>query len=127
MSTEREALDYLGEFLITHHRDKALSTLEKALKGSWKAKSLEDFQSVVQSLSNERREKLFDGFAHIISDALHDVLFNLQEENHFNNRIKLLVDGYDAVKISDGLHGEQYGKDGWIERFSEYKARIKYR
>ena len=44
------------------------------------------------------------------------MLFNLQEENHFQNRIKILVDDYDVVKISDGLHGGQYGKNGWIEK-----------
>jgi hypothetical protein len=60
-------------------------------------------------------------FEFIITGALHDLLFNLIEENHFADRIKLLVDNYDAVKISDGLHGEQFSKDGWIEKFSAYK------
>ncbi|MEP7137629.1 MAG: hypothetical protein ABI904_22115 [Chloroflexota bacterium] len=123
MPTEKEALDYLGEFLMKNYRDRALSTLEKAFKGDWESKSLQDFQDNLQSLSSEQQEKLFDGFEHIISGALHDLLFNLQEENHFKNRIKLLVDGYNVVKISDGIHGEQHGKDGWIEKFSEYKEK----
>ena len=58
----------------------------------------------------------------MIHGALHDLLFGLQEENHFTGRIKILVDEYDVVQISDGIHGEQYIKDGWIEKFSTYKS-----
>lgn len=123
MPTEKEALDYLGEFLMKHHRDRALFTLEKAFAGEWKAESLQNFQAVLRDLSREQRDKLYEGFESMISGVLHDLLFNLQEENNFANRIKLFVDGYDAVKISDGLHGEQYSEDGWIERFSKYKKK----
>jgi hypothetical protein len=121
MPTEKEALDYLGEFLMKNHRDRALSTLEKAFEGKWKSKTLRNFQDALKHLSSEEQERLFKGFTYIISGALHDVLFNLYEENNFENRIKLLVDGYDAVEISDGIHGEQYGEDGWIQKFSQYK------
>jgi|SRR5215207_3413900 len=121
MSTEKESLAYLGEFLMKNHRDRALLTLDKAFKGKWKSISLQDFQEVLQSLSSDQRDTLFKGFEHIISGALHDLLFNFDEESHFKNRIKLVVDGYDAVKISDAIYGEQYGEDGWIQRFSQYK------
>jgi hypothetical protein len=123
MPTEKESLDYLGKFLIKYHRDQSLFALETAFTGNWKGESLKDFQEVLKSLSSDQKEKLFDGFEHILTGALHDILFALQEENHFKNRIHLMVDGYDAVKISDGLHGEQFSEDGWIERFSKYKKR----
>lgn len=123
MPTQEESLDYLGEFLMKYYRDQALLTLDTAFKGGWKVESLQSFQTVIQSLSSDQKEKLFDGFDHIITGALHDLLFGLQEENHFKKRIHLTVDGYDAVKISDGLHGEQFSEDGWIERFSKYKKK----
>src|SRR5260221_9556664 len=123
MPTERESLDYLVEFMMKHHRDQTLFTLETAFKGDWKAESLQGFQDVLKSLLSEQQEKLFDGFEHIITGALHDLLFALQEENDFKNRIHLTVDGYDEVKTSDGLHGEQFGNNGWIERFSKYKKK----
>jgi hypothetical protein len=121
MPTQKEALDYLGEFLMKCHRDQALFTLETAFKGGWKVESFQGFQEVIKSLSSEQQEKLFDGFESMITGALHDLLFSLQEENDFKNRIHLMVDGYDAVKMSDGLHGEQFTDDGWIARFSKYK------
>jgi hypothetical protein len=123
MPTKKESLEYLGEFLMTNHRDKTLLTLEKAFKGDWKAQSFQDFQDVLQNFSSEQQEKLFDGFELILAGTLHDFLFAVQEENDFKNRIHLIVDGYDAIKISDGLHGEQFGDDGWIERFSKYKKK----
>jgi len=123
MPTEKESLGYLGEFLMKCHRDQTLFTLETAFKGDWKGEPLQGFQDVIKGLSSEQQEKLFDGFEFIITGALHDLLFSLQEENDFKNRIHLLVDGYDAVKISDGLHGEQFTDDGWIERFSKYRKK----
>ena len=78
---------------------------------------------MLKSLSSEPQEKIIGGFEHIITGALHDLLFALHEENVFKNRIHLLVDGYDIVNISDGLHGEQFGDNGWIERFSKYKKK----
>lgn len=53
-----------------------------SFEGKWKANSLESFQAVLQILSKEQKEKLFEGFEYIISGTLHGVLFNLQEENH---------------------------------------------
>lgn len=123
MPTEKESLDYLGEFLMKYYRDQTLFILETAFKGDWKVESFQGIQDVLKSLSSEQQEKLFDGFEHIITGALHDLLFALQEENHFKNRIQLIVDGYDAVKISDGLHGEQFSDDGWVARFSKYKEK----
>jgi len=118
MKPEKEALDYLGEFLMKNYRDRTLSTLETAFKKSWKSESFQEFQNFLQDLLEKQRDLLFKRFEHLISGALHDILFNLQEENHFNNRIQLLVDEEDVVKISDGIQGEQYN---WIKKFSKLR------
>ena len=43
--------------------------------------------------------------------------------NYISNEenIKLLVEQEDICELSDGLSGELYTSDGWIERFSSYK------
>jgi hypothetical protein len=120
MPTEKESLDYFGQFLIKNYRDKALKTLEIAIANKWKNKSYKDFQKFLQSLTEQQQKVLFDGFQLMLDGALHDLLFNIQEENHFISRIKILVDGYDAIQISDGIHGEQFGENGWIEKYSQY-------
>ena len=61
MPTQKESLDYLGEFLMKCHRDQTLFTLETAFKGGWKVESFQGFQDVLKSLSSEQQKKLFDG------------------------------------------------------------------
>ena len=121
MPTEKEALVYFGEFLMKNYRDKALKTLEMAMNNQWKSEAFEEFQSFLQTLNESQQELLFSGFQRLIDNALHDLLFGLQEENHFASRIKILVDEHNVLEVSDGIHGEQYSKDGWIEKFSDYK------
>ena len=121
MPTEKESLDYFGQFLMKNYRDKALKALEIAITNKWKSKSFKEFQDFLQTLTESQQRMLFVGFRQIIDGALHDLLFSLQEENHFTDRIKILVDEHNIVQASDGIHGEQYSKDGWIEKFSSYK------
>lgn len=122
MSTKEEALNYFGQFLMKNYRDKTLSALDSALADKWKSESLQEFQAFSQTLTEQQRKNLFSGFKRLIDGALHDLLFNIQEETNFEGRIQILVDGYDVVKISDGIHGEQFGENGWIEKYSNYKT-----
>jgi hypothetical protein len=121
MPTEKESLDYFGQFLMKNYRDKALKTLEIAMTNQWKIEPLKEFQDILQTLNQSQQKILFDGFQKIIDGALYDLLFDLQEENHFTSRIQILVDKNDIVQISDGICDEQFGKDGWIEKYSQYK------
>jgi hypothetical protein len=34
----------------------------------------------------------------------------------------LFVDGIEVAKLSDGLHGEIFGDEGWIVRYSKYPS-----
>ena len=45
---------------------------------------------------------------------MHDLLFALQEESDAAGAIRLFVDGQEVAKLSDGLHGEIFGKRRWI-------------
>jgi hypothetical protein len=121
MPQKKEALDYFGQFLMKNYRDKTLNTLDVALANKWKSVSLREFQAFLQTLNDQQRKTLSKGFQYLLDSALHDLLFSLQEENHFEGRIQILVDGYDVVELSDGIHGEQFGEDGWIEKYSDFK------
>ena len=39
-----------------------------------------------------------------------------------NDEIVVLCDGENIKELSDGLSGELYTEDGWIERFSQIKS-----
>ena len=36
--------------------------------------------------------------------------------------LQLIFQGVDLKEVSDGLSGELYTEDGWIQKFSEYKV-----
>ena len=49
MPTEKESLDYFGQFLMKNYRDKALKALEIAITNKWKSKSFKEFQDFLQT------------------------------------------------------------------------------
>jgi hypothetical protein len=111
-------LDKLGSFLMTNLRDRGISFAETALDGAWKAPSLIKLQQQLASLSPEQKELVLDCVARSIDHSIHDFLFALTEQR---DKVELSINGHDAVPLSDGLHGEAYGEQGWIHRFSKYR------
>ena len=55
-----------------------------------------------------------------IDGAIHDLLFTLQDSHDRNLGVEILVDGKNVAEVSDGLHGEPNGEQGWIARFSQF-------
>jgi hypothetical protein len=65
---------------------------------------------------------LRDLVEHITTTGMHDLLFALQEQADAGGAIRVLVDGNEVARVSDGLHGEIFGEDGWIARYSRYPS-----
>jgi len=55
-----------------------------------------------------------------IDSAIHAFLFSLQEGEYEGKSVQVVVAGSDVNELSDGLHGEPYGNEGWISRFSKF-------
>ena len=53
---------------------------------------------------------------------MHDILFALQESHDCKSGIEIMVDGTAVGEHSDGLHGEIFGDEGWIVRFSSHPS-----
>lgn len=53
----------------------------------------------------------------IVDITIHSFLNYISNEEN----VKFLVEQEDICELSDGLSGELYTSDGWIERFSSYK------
>ena len=71
-------------------------------------------------MSDEQRNVIRDTAEHLITTGMHDFLFAVQEVSDADGSIRLEVDGIEIAKTSDGLHGEIFTEEGWIERFSRY-------
>jgi hypothetical protein len=120
MTTDRETLDKLGRFLMSNLRDSGIDFIDGLAEGRWKAPVLLPLQADVVALPEETRRLMRRAFVAGIDGAIHDFLFKLTETADFEQDIQLVVDGRDVVPLSDGLHGEPFGEDGWQARFSRY-------
>jgi hypothetical protein len=104
-------------------RDRCLEHFELLAKGKWRAPSLQTLQAEVAELNEHQREIARRCIVASLDSAIHDFLFKLQEQADFENDIQVIVDGENVVPLSDGIHGEPYGDDGWQARFSKYGVR----
>jgi hypothetical protein len=118
-----ESLEKFGAFFVRNFRDRMLHDLEMILQGAWKAPDLQKLQQMVARLGDGDKQMLRELVERLSTTGMHDLLFALQEQADDDaGTIRLLVDGKEVAKLSDGLHGEIFGEEGWIARFSSYPA-----
>lgn len=120
MSEDRESLDKFGRFLMEHLRDRCIEHFDRLAEGRWKAPALLALQASLAALGEQDREVARRAVVSGIDSAIHDFLFKLQERADFADDIQVIVDGKSLVPMSDGVHGELFGRDGWRARFSRY-------
>lgn len=51
-----------------------------------------------------------------------DLLFAIQENNALVDRLKIIINNENVANLSDGLHGEIFHQNGWIQRIRKYKS-----
>jgi len=115
-------LDTFGRFFVTNLRDKSLDNLQNLLDGHWKAPELQSLQSKLSSFSPDERVVVRELVETLLTDAMHDLLFAFQESHDCKSGIEITLNDAPVAALSDGLHGEIFGEDGWIVRFSKHPA-----
>jgi len=118
----KEPLEKFGAFFIQNLRDNMLYHLEMFLSGTKKSDETQELQRKISSFSDSEKLAIREIVEKIITSGMHDFLFAIQEESDCEGFVKVLVDGQEVAKMSDGLHGEIFGKAGWIVRFSKYPS-----
>jgi hypothetical protein len=114
------ALDKFGQFIVAKLRDRAFEQYEILEKGGWKTPSLQSLQDALGSLEAEQKNVVRRCVFDAIDTALHDVLVAFQEAHDLEMGIEVLVDGENVAELSGMLHGELFGEEGWIVRYSGY-------
>lgn len=112
-------LDKFGKFFVRNLRDRMIYDLDMLLRGAWKAPGAKELQEKISRFSETDKEVIGEIAEHIITAGMHDLLFAFQEEADGDGEIQVLVGGSEIAKLSDGMHGELFGNQGWIARFSE--------
>lgn len=120
---QNDLLDKFGAFVVRNLRDEMLDDLEMFLAGKWKATVDQELQSKLKTLSEADRQMIRDLVEHLSTDGMHQLLYALQREIDSNGPIRVLVDGGEVASRTDCLHGELFGDDGWIVRFSKYPSK----
>ncbi|MCR4415679.1 MAG: hypothetical protein NUV77_24975 [Thermoguttaceae bacterium] len=115
-------LDKFGEFLVRHLRDKSLEYLQLMLEGRLRQPERQSLQSTVSSLTPDLKVAVCELVEDLLTNAMHDILFAFQEAHDNQTGIEIFVDGAPIAELSDGLHGEIFGEEGWIVRFSKFPS-----
>ncbi|MDD2272167.1 MAG: hypothetical protein PHP95_10870 [Desulfuromonadaceae bacterium] len=118
----KNELEKFGSFFVRNLRDRMLYDLDMLLSSKWKTPELEGLQQSVSKFSVNDKEVIREVVDRVITSGMHDLLFALQEESDAGGSIRVFADGQEVAQLSDGLHGEIFGDDGWIVRYSEYPA-----
>ncbi len=117
-----ERLDKFGSFVVHTLRDQMLSDLDMYLNGKWNAPESKVIQERLARVSPEDQATMRDLVDRLVTTGMSSLLFALQEESDADGSIRVVVDGQDVAKLSDGLHGELFGEDGWMVQHSRFPA-----
>jgi len=112
-------LDKFGKTLMSKVRDSAIRNWDMILDGRMKGDMANNIRQELSTFSDEQRELVYRLIPNIVDTTLHYLLWAIEQE-HSIEVIQSLDnnDRADVAEISDGLPGELYTKEGWIERFS---------
>ncbi|MBS9429831.1 hypothetical protein CE143_16020 [Photorhabdus luminescens] len=121
--SDTELLKIFGHILMTTVRDRSIERFENISSGTVKAKYLLELHNLIENFTLEQREIL----RKLVVESIDNVIFNLLDMLEQNeDSMKLLLSENNGserniINISDGLSGELFTDDGWIEQFSKYK------
>ncbi|MBK5072188.1 hypothetical protein I2492_04050 [Budviciaceae bacterium CWB-B4] len=118
-----ENKDLFGKELMCSVRDISISRFEDILDGKMKSKELIELTSELDSFDESEKEFIKKIVIKTVDNVIYNFL-NMLEENE--NSISLML--YDVngnreniISLSDGLSGELFTSDGWINKFSNYR------
>jgi len=115
-------LDKFGKIIIDNLRDKQIDYFKGLLEDKWKAEDLKELQQKLKQFNQEERKVLNELIENILTHSIHDFLFSIQENSDLDKGLEILIDNENIATLSDGLHGEIFGDEGWIQKFSKYKS-----
>jgi hypothetical protein len=122
MEQEMKPTDKFGKFFVENVRDKTMDYLQLMFAGHWKAPKLQPLQSKVSNLNPDMKALVSELAEDLLTHAMHDLLFAFQESHDCKSGIEIIADGKPVAELSDGLHGEIFGQDGWIVRYSKFPS-----
>lgn len=121
-------LEEFGQILVKHIRDATFEQFKEMCNGKLNSKSAQIIHKNFEKFTNEQKEIIQSLVLDSIDNTLHHFLWMIEQYEEFD-----LIKYQDEKKssyislrdISDGLCGELYTEDGWIEKYSKYPPSLK--
>ena len=107
----------LGHLLMTEVRDLTIEKYEDIAKGKIKSQVGIELNKKLILFNDEQKQIISSLIKYSIDETLHNFLHMIEQ----NDDVDILVDKENVKTISDGLCGELYSEDGWVNRYSNYK------
>lgn len=118
----KEILNDFGKSLISKVRDGAYEDLLITIDGGFKSESTKKLSKDLSLFSPEQLEIVKKIVLSSIDDTLHHFLWKIEQSDKFDIVAKEQNETFSLKEESDGLCGELYTQEGWIEQFSKYPA-----
>lgn len=107
-------LEKFGKIFIEETRDISIRNMNKRIDGTMKGEESQIIYKKIAGFTDEQKEILKFVVSETVDNVLDSFLFMV--EQHEN--ISLLYNDTNLNEESDGLSGELYTEDGWIEKYS---------
>ena len=118
----KEILDSFGQKIVDQIIDRYYRQIPFEIKEGLKIPARNELNSLFDKL-NEQEKNLIVKF---VLDLINSTLFDYLEFFELNPEFRLVfedgAEGVNLLDVSEMLKAEPLGDDGWIERFSKYKA-----
>lgn len=124
--SDKKLLDSFGQEFISSIRDQSIFEFEAILNGRMKSKSSIELSNEIKAFDENQIKVLKKVVFNSIDSVIYNVL-NMLEQNEENMKLLISQDGNDGkniVELSDGLSGELFTENGWIEKFSKYEQML---
>lgn len=112
-----DVLSCFGEILIHEVRDRTIHGFDLRITGKMRDKSSQQLFEEIQEMDDSQRQLIAKIIPQIVDLSIHNMLCMIEEQTN----IDLKIEKESIAEISDGLAGELYSEDGWIQRFSKQR------
>lgn len=113
-----DVLSYFGEILIRQVRDRTIREFDKIVTGNMNDESSQKLFKQIQQMSNDHQEIINKIIPEIVDLCIDNLLCMLDD---YADDIKVQIENENISEISDGLAGELYTEDGWIQKYSNQR------
>ncbi|MGM3181506.1 MULTISPECIES: hypothetical protein [Dickeya] len=115
--TDKEILDEFGCAVMHMVRDRSIDRFEKIQLGTLKSQRAIELHNLLSDFDEKQKKVIKDLITECVDNTVFNFLFMFEEDENK----KILSSDVNVNEISDGLSGELFTEDGWINKFSKKK------